>query len=125
METDLRWSCVGAPVLVPGGTPPARTPSCRANPMLLCTNTRTRIVWSELHVLHSRVFYDLVCTGTSQQKGTDGAAARASTSRRRVRVPLRVPLPGQPLSRLRRCVIASEHARVAARWKRAHPSIPA
>ena len=31
-----------------------------------------RIVWSELHVLHSRVFYDPVCTGTSQ-KGTDGA----------------------------------------------------
>ena len=40
-----------------------------------------------------------------------------------VRVPLRVP--GQPPSRLRLgalgCVIASEHARVAARWKRAHP----
>ena len=39
-----------------------------------CTSTRTRIVWSELHVLHSRVFYDPVCTGTSHQKGTDGAA---------------------------------------------------
>ena len=69
--------------------------------------TRTRIVWSELHVIHSRVFYDPVCTGTSHQKGTDGAAARASTStrtstsRRRVRVPLRVRVPGQPLSRLR------------------------
>ena len=32
-------------------------------------------------------------------------------------------VPGQPLSRLRDT--RSEHARVAARWKRAHPSIPA